>query len=82
MWRASILGGRGLRSSPREAALVTIVRIILSYRTRHRVTSISVSGGVVGIVITSVTTNAFHFPSNPCDSRESLRGSRCSHRPM
>jgi hypothetical protein len=34
------------------------------------------------IVITSVTTNAFHFPSNPCDSRESLRGSRCSHRPM
>jgi hypothetical protein len=41
------LGGRGLRSSPREAALVTIVRIILSYRTRHRVTRISVSDSVI-----------------------------------
>ena len=47
MWRASIWWGRGLGSPLREVALVTIVRIILSYRTQHRVTGIRVSNIVI-----------------------------------
>ena len=47
IWRASSWGGRGLGSPPREAALVTIVSIILFYRTRYCVTDISVSDSVI-----------------------------------
>ena len=54
---------------------LTIVRIILSHRTRRCITGISVSDRSFGIAITSETTGAFHFvnPSNRCDSRAAAR---------